>query len=132
MFENRPPPEHIEKLEELIVEESNYRLREHLEEAKEKQEEIRDRLQQIHRWCYTNPDVPDLFRKNYTDGLNTNFSIQVFTPISRDMLTCDVPDFFEPFAVPVDDFKKYEQLKWGLRIIHPDRFNTTKKRELSK
>ncbi|MFU1780280.1 hypothetical protein ACM16X_02740 [Haloarcula japonica] len=126
VFENRKPPERIEKLDELIEEESNRRLRERLQEAREKQVEVRDRLQQIHRWCYTNPDVPDLFRKNYADGLNDSFSIQVFTPISRDMPTCDVPDFFEPFAVPVDDFKEYEQLKWGLRIVHTDRFNRYK------
>jgi len=126
VFEEEKPPRRIEKLDELIEAESNDSLRQRLEAAREKQVEIRDRLQQIYNWGYTNSDLPDLFRRNYSNGLNSSFSIQVFAPISRNMPTCDVPDFFEPFAVPVDDFERYEQLKWGLRIIHPDRFNQYK------
>jgi len=101
VFEEEKPPRRIEKLDELIEAESNDSLRQRLEAAREKQVEIRDRLQQIYNWGYTNSDLPDLFRRNYSNGLNSSFSIQVFAPISRNMPTCDVPDFFEPFAVPV-------------------------------
>lgn len=120
------PPERIEKLEELIGSEENYSLKQRLNEALQKQKEIQARLKQTHKWCYTNGDAPDTFRENYTDGLNDAFTAKVFTPISKGMPTGDVPDFFEPFAVPVDDFERYEQLKWSLQIIHPDRFDQYK------
>lgn len=126
LHENGSPPERIEKFDEFLEKEENYSLRQRLKEARGKQVEIRDRLQQTHKWCYTNPDVPDAFRGNYTDSLNDKFSIKVFTPITKNMPTGEVPDFFEPFGVPVDDFERFEQLKWSLRIIHPDRFDQYK------
>ena len=120
LHESAPPPQRIEKIDEFLEKEENYSLQQRLEEARSKQVEVRERLEQIHNQCYTNPDVPDTFRKNYTDGLNRSFDVQVFTPISPNMPTGEVPDFFEPFAVPVDAFEKYENLKWGLQIVHGD------------
>ncbi|WP_313694273.1 hypothetical protein [Halorarum halobium] len=120
LHELAPPPQRIEKIDEFLEKESNHSLCQRLEEAKEKQVGIKNRLEQIHSQCYTNPNVPDTFRKNYTDGLNRSFDIQVFTPISRNMPTGEVPDFFEPFGVPVDAFERYENLKWGLQIVHGD------------
>jgi hypothetical protein len=120
LHESAAPPRRIEKIDEFLEKEENYSLRQRLEEARSKQEEIKKRLEQIHNQCYTNSDVPDTFRKNYTDSLNRSFDIQVFTPISQSMPTGEVPDFFEPFAVPVDAFEKHENLKWGLQIIHGD------------
>lgn len=120
------PPERIELIDEFLGKEENHSLCQRLKEAKEKQEEIQARLRQIHRYGYTNDDIPDLFRKNYTDTLNQSFNVKVFTPISRNMPTCEVPDFFEPFGVPADAFERYEELGAALKVIHPDRFEQYK------
>jgi len=126
LHESGSPPERLEKIEEFLDREENYTLCQRLNEAREKQEEIRDRLQQIHRWGYRNDEIPDLFRKNYTESLNDSFNIKVFTPISRNMPTCKVPDFFEAFGVPADAFERYEELSAALKVIHPDRFEQYK------
>jgi len=126
LHEQGEPPERLEKIDEFLGKESNHTLCQRLKDAREKQVEIKKRLEQIHNQCYTNPDIPDTFRKNYTDGLNDSFNVRVFTPISRNMPTCEVPDFFEPFGVPTDAFERYEELSAALKVIHPDRFEQYK------
>jgi hypothetical protein len=126
LLEKGSPPERMDKFDEFLDREENHTLCQRLKEAREKQEEIQDRLMQIHNWGYTNPEVPDLFRKNYTDSLNQSFNVKVFTPISRNMPTCKVPSFFEPFGVPVDAFERDEELGAALKVIHPDRFEQYK------
>lgn len=126
LCESGKPPERMEKIDEFLEKESNHTLCQRLQEAREKQQEIQDRLMQIHKWGYTNSEIPDLFRKNYTGSLNESFNIRVFTPISRNMPTCEVPDFFEPFGVPADAFERYEELSAALKVIHPDRFEQYK------
>jgi len=126
LLENGSPPERMNKFDEFLDREENHTLCQRLEEAREKQEEIQSRLMQIHKWGYTNDEIPDLFRKNYTGSLNQGFNVKVFTPISRNMPTCKVPDFFEPFGVPVDAFERDEELGAALKVIHPDRFEQYK------
>lgn len=124
------PEKRIEFLDELIEEESNYSLRENLKKVRGKQVEIQNRLDQI-RGCYNQnnrqlPNLPDTFQKNYTGKKVQGFNVKVFTPISDSMPTCEVPDFFEPFAVPVDAYKKYDDLEHGLKIIHSEKFKQYK------
>jgi hypothetical protein len=126
LLENGSPPERMEKIDEFLDREENHTLCQRLQDAREKQEEIQERLMQIHKWGYTNDEIPDLFRKNYTDSRNDSFNVKVFTPISRNMPTCEVPDFFEPFGVPADAFERYEELGAALKVIHPDRFEQYK------
>lgn len=126
LLENGSPPERMDKFDEFLDREENHTLRQRLKEAREYQEEIQNRLMQIHKWGYTNDEIPDLFRKNYTDSLNQSFNVKVFTPISRNMPTSKVPSFFEPFGVPADAFERFEELGAALKVIHPDRFGQYK------
>lgn len=112
------PATKAKELEKQEEQESNYRLQQKLREARELQEEIQAKLSQTMEYVVRNDDMPKTFRKAYSDGANYNFNIKVFTPISADMPTEPVPDFFQPFAVPVDDYKRYSGLDAGLKIVH--------------
>lgn len=120
LIEDGSPPERIDLVDEFLDREENRSLRQRLKEIRESQVEIRDRLQQTHNWVYTNSDLPDTFRSAYQGGLNRGFDVEVFVPISDAMPTCPVPDFFTPFAIPVDDFARHQQMNWGLQIVHGD------------
>jgi len=125
-----PPRKRIEVIDDLIEAESNYSLVQRLKEVKEKEVEIQNRLDQI-RGCYDErnkslPNLPDTFQSNYTGKKVRGFNVKVFTPISDSMPTCEVPEFFEPFAIPVDAYKKYDDLEHGLKIIHSEKFKQYK------
>lgn len=115
------PPERIEYLEDLEDSASNWKVEKKVREARQKQEEIRDRLVQSHEKVTDNEDVPNVFQEAYSQGESQSFDIKVFTPISDDMPSGEVPGFFEPFAVPADSFKKHS-LERSLEVVHTDKF----------
>jgi len=120
----------LDFLDFLIEKEENDSLRDRLEEAREYIFEVVQRGSQIAACCDPSrkevPTLPDEFRSNYRESKVRGFNVKVFTPISDDMPTCEVPEFFEPFAIPVDAYKKYDDLEHGLKIIHSEKFKQYK------
>ncbi len=122
LLEDGHPERRVDKLEELLRENPARSLKLRLQEVREKQEEIRQRIRQLREYGYKNNDLPDTFQKSYADGLNRRFDIEVLVPISDSMPTCDVPDFFTPFAIPINDYAEQEQLEDGLKIIFGNQY----------
>jgi hypothetical protein len=122
------PEECIRLLEDAVERESTYRLRRRLEEATKYQERILEQLLEIKEHMAQNGNMPDTLREAYDtgSGVNHSFSIEVFTPISTEMPSGPVPDFFTPFAIPVDAYKRHEDMDWGLRIIHGHKYRSYK------
>jgi hypothetical protein len=109
----------IELLDTCLEEATNDQVTQRLRTARRQLEEKRRKGAMIKENLAENYDVPrpirDVFRDG--DGLTTNFSVTVFTPVSFGMPTgTEYPDFFEPFAIPVDDFKRYDMDK-SLKIV---------------
>jgi hypothetical protein len=120
--EGNPPGQRVDKLEELLDSNPARSLKLRLQEVLKKQQEIKNRLDQLREYGYKNNDLPDTFQKSYAEGLNQSFDIEVLVPISDSMPTCDVPDFFTPFAIPINDYAKQEQLEDGLKIIFGNQY----------
>lgn len=122
LLEDGKPPDRVEKLEELLESNPARSLKRRLQEVREKQQEIKNRLDQLREYGLRNNDLPDTFQRSYADGLNQRFDVDVFVPISKDMPTAEVPDFFTPFAIPINAYAQYEQLEDGLRIVLDKKF----------
>lgn len=120
--EGEPPGQRVDKLEKLLDSNPARSLKLRLQEVLEKQQEIKNRLDQIREYGYKNNELPDTFQKSYADGLNQSFDVEVLVPISDSMPTCAVPDFFTPFAIPINDYAKQEQLEDGLEIIFGNQY----------
>ncbi len=112
------PAKVIDEAEKYAEEETNRNLRPRFEEVAELMEPVKDDLAEIEQWLAKNKAMPKKFREPFQGETNNySYTVQVLTPISRDMPTGPVPSFFEPFAIPIDDFKKYD-LEESLKIIH--------------
>jgi len=120
--EGHHPEKRVEKIEELLDSNPARSLKLHLQEVKEKEVEIRKRIKQLREGGYKYNDLPDTFQKSYADGVNRGFDVEVLVPISDSMPTCDVPDFFTPFAIPINDYARHEQLEEGLKIIFGNQY----------
>ncbi|MCU4754504.1 hypothetical protein OB919_21465 [Halobacteria archaeon AArc-curdl1] len=124
LLEHDQPLKRIEKIDQLLEKRTTWSLKTRLEEVRQKQVEINNRLQQIYR---EKKNFPGTYKRAYADGVNQSFNVEVFVPISDSMPTCPVPDFFKPFAVPVNDYARHEQMEWGLKIIFGQHYEDYRK-----
>jgi len=83
-----------------------------------------------------NKNMPKTFRDAYRKKGMRNFNVKVLSPIvSEDTnnkgefmsgmpSSEEVPYFIEPFAIPVEDYAKYQDLEYGLEMIFPHNFQS--------
>lgn len=115
--------EKVKVLEFLIREESNKMVVAKLEKVLDHQNQVLDKISKISKNIEGSRDVPKTFKDaiRNIEGKTTAFNVRVLTPISFGMpYNTDIPEFFEPFAIPVDAFKKYEDVEQSLKIIFGD------------
>lgn len=122
----------VDVLQDLIEKEDNRAILDHLRTARDAYQEVADIAGKTEEMAINNDDIPRSIDKVYDDGLGAlaNFNVKVFAPISSSMPQgVEFPDIFEPYAIPVDDFKKYNYNN-SLKIIFGDSGNYDKYREL--
>lgn len=126
--EENNPRKAADRIQKIENRESSYAVKECLQEAREKQDSIAGKMTEIQEWMVKNSDMPSKMREMYAgESNNYRFSTEVFVPISSDMPTEPVPDFFTPFAIPVDVFAKHEKMTYGLQIVHSKYFRDYRK-----
>ena len=111
--------ERRDKLEELISLETNGAILNRLRSAKGLQEEIIEKMSLIVNNVLQNPRMNDELQDRYRDGegLLKGYNVDIFVPISTQMPDKELPDFFVPFAVPVDAFARYKSVEWALDVV---------------
>ena len=108
-----------DKLKDLIALETNGAILNRLRSAKGLQEEIINKMSLIINNVLQNNSMPDELQDRYRDGngLLRGYNIEIFVPISTQMPDKEVPDFFNPFGVPVDAFSRYKNVEWALDVV---------------
>lgn len=125
-----PLHEMKDDLERLVDKAENRNIRLNLERALESVERARDKIRRIHDFAGKD-NVPDTFSASYIHGgadqYAKGFNVKIFTPITAGIPDTDVPSqLFEPFAFPVDDYQRFNNMEEGLRVIHGDKYDTRK------
>lgn len=117
----------LESVKDLISRAENDSLQIHLSEAKDRLEVMEKKINRGRQFV-SSSGFPNQLKRAYSsyDG----FNVKVLTPISSEDRTgsdvsgmpsdVEVPDFFEPFGIPVEDFTKYGGLKYSLRMVFRD------------
>lgn len=118
----------VNYLEQLISREENQTVLTNLRTARSLFKDAKKNRDRIENRVTQNDNMVSEFQDAYKVGsLKKSFDPCVLVPISSGQKVgdswigmpsdIDVPDFIEPFGIPVEDYAKYPKLKYGLRQI---------------
>lgn len=122
----------IDMAEDLIDRAENKTIKKRLRNARDNLKDIHDKVKKTERNCINERTIDRRIRDVYSDGQGAfdSFNVEVLVPITNTLpQDVDFPDFFTPYAIPVDDFKRYNYDN-SLKIIFGDGDNYDKYREL--
>jgi hypothetical protein len=130
------PERAIEELNKLREKASNDTVEKRVGKAYSEMRTLLKKKKKMSKNVVNNKNMPKTFRDAYRTKGMRNFNVKVLTPIvSEDTndkgefmsgmpSSEDVPYFLEPFAIPVEDYAKYQDLEYGLEMIFPHNFQS--------
>lgn len=130
------PERAIEELTKLREKATNDTVEKRIGKAYSEMRTLLKKKKKMSKNVVNNQNMPKTFRDAYRKKGMRNFNVKVLTPIvSEDTnnkgefmsgmpSSEDVPYFLEPFAIPVEDYAKYQDLEYGLEMIFPHNFQS--------
>jgi len=112
----------INYLQDLEEQADNTRVERRLRDVRKSTEAILKKIEKIEQNVLNEDRLDHRFRNAIAEGGPTsNFTMKIYTPISRGMPTdVEIPGLFQPFAIPVDAFVQYDDVEWSLKIVFGD------------
>jgi len=130
------PERAIEELTKLREKATNDTVEKRIGKAYSEMRTLLKKKKKMSKNVVNNKNMPKTFRDAYRKKGMRNFNVKVLTPIvSEDTndkgefmsgmpSSEEVPYFLEPFAIPVEDYAKYQDLEYGLEMIFPHNFQS--------
>lgn len=130
------PERAIEELNEVREKASNDTVQKRIGKALGSMKTLLKKKKKMSKNVVNNQNIPKVFRDAYKKKGMRNFNVKVLTPIVSENTNNDgefmsgmpsseeVPYFIDPFAIPVEDYAKYQQLEYGLEMVFPHNFQS--------